>query len=171
MALIALVDMRNNNKAHKKKGDVICIKKEGEPWGELETKYFVRIKIEDPELEAQLTADDNEHPIRPNPYMTVEQEVEGGPWTIINKSTRRFDFTRFREETAAEFGTTLEELADHVTDTPIIWKKDTAAGKDNPFSMDDLITDDSDRNLCETDILDDNGEPILSEDGLPLISE
>ena len=78
-------------------------------------------------------------------------KISGFPLTvneknpIINRSEKRFDITQFSNDTATEFGTTVAALTNHETDTPIIWKKNTALGKDNPFVLDDLIADTSDR--------------------------
>ena len=87
MALIALVDMRDDNKAHKKRGDVICIKKEGEPWGSMETKYFVRIKIDDPDLEAQLLASDDPHPVITYPYGNIDTNEKTPSSTVLKKGS------------------------------------------------------------------------------------
>jgi len=147
MSVVALIDMRDSDKPTKKKGDIICVKKEGEPWGRQEVCHFVRVKLEDPELEALLDAQDDPHPVLVYPYAQYEEREVGGmtQQVMINRSTKQFDITQFSNDTAAEFDTTLSELSDHITETPVIWKKNTSLGKDNSFVVEDFNIDDSDR--------------------------
>jgi len=72
----ACISLRHNGETLlKKRGDILCVKLPGSPWGSMEKKFHTIIEMEDAVLEAALIAMRNNgetHPVISNPYSVYE---------------------------------------------------------------------------------------------------
>ena len=147
MGLIAAIDNRASDKTLKKKNEIICVKLDHSPWSDLETKYFLRIAIDDAALEAQLQAEydaGEPHPVAVHPYAEYVEEndessssssaFDSGPnaSTMINRSKYVFRRDLMSSATLALLGTTESAINDRETATPVLRKHATEGVNQDP---------------------------------------
>ena len=140
MSVIALVDLREKDKTEKKSGDIICVKLNDAPWGKEEEKQFLRVCIEDSDLENELIAmqASDPYPVIIYPYKKMEDDK------ITNRSIKKIDVKSVSQSVASNLGTTANTLQDRKTVKPIVYKA-SFLGDKTPFKLSDLVSDDSDR--------------------------
>jgi len=112
MALIALVNNGFSLHGVHEKGDIIIVKLDDSPWGIQEDKEFIRIHLDDPDLESQLMnmrLNGEDHPQIVYPYAVFD----GDEMTKI--SYRKFDVDNIDGEVLQIIGATKEELEDNIT--------------------------------------------------------
>jgi hypothetical protein len=146
MSLVALVDNRQVDKPLKKRNDIILVKLSDSPWSEMETKYFLRIEIDDPDLETELVlkrAQGELYPVAVYPY-AVYEDVTVGPngeeWIekrMTKRSTYRFQRHLMSKNTIEDQGSSLKAMNNNDTVTPVLKKKKLGQiGK--PLTLEDL---------------------------------